>query len=159
MLRSGRADLVIDIADFDEKSIKETFLSAARRMKNRGVSVLGFTDMNEFHKSILNLDLDKMSAIAVRKGFTVRDIDTLLQEMAAHNYYFKQGKSDIGWDTDTFIKVLENSTGSVKMENTGELVLGDRILMENKKTEDQYQFPFVNEKPQDDKDLPFFDLQ
>jgi hypothetical protein len=159
LLRSGRADLVIDIADFDEKSLKETFLTAARRMKNRGVNVLGFKNTSEFNKAILDLDLDKLSPIAVRKGFTVRDIDTLLQEMAAHNYYFKRGKSNISWNTEMFIKVLENSTGSAKTENTCELVLGDRILMENKKTEDQYQFPFVNDKPQDDKELPFFNFK
>ena len=35
LMRSGRADLVIDISDFDEDSMRRAFLSAPRRMKNR----------------------------------------------------------------------------------------------------------------------------
>ena len=38
LLRSGQSDLVIDIDNFDSKSMLETFKTAARRMKNRGVS-------------------------------------------------------------------------------------------------------------------------
>jgi len=133
LLRSGRIDLVIDIDDFDDKSIKETFLTAPRRMCNRGVMVVGFKDYDEFYKAVESLDLDLLSSIATKKGFTVRDIDMLLQEMSAHDYYSKKGKSNIKWNTETFAKVLEKSVGSIKSENTSELFLGDRYLIDNGK--------------------------
>ena len=143
LLRSGRADLVMDIADFDATSIKQTFLSAHRRMKNRGVMVMGFSDYDQLAEAIAKLDLDKMAEIATSKGFTVRDIDVLIQEMASHQYYFNKNGNGIPWISDSFIKVLENSTGSAKNENTNELVLGDRCLMEGDKEKDpQTTFSF-----------------
>jgi len=147
LLRSGRADLVIDINDFDEKSMKQTFTSAARRMKNRGVVIpVGFNDFDSFQKAIDGLDLDKLVTLASSRGFTVRDVDVMLQEMAAHQYYYRKNKKGIPWTTDMFIKVLENSTGSTKGENTSELVLGDRFIMEDsKKSDPQQAFPFLDE--------------
>lgn len=145
LLRSGRADLVIDIADFDTNSMRETFVTAHRRMKNRGVLIQGFDDYNVFAKEIEKLDLDKLSELANSKGFTVRDIDVLLQEMASHNYYYKRGLSGIAWTNDNFIKVLEKSTGSAKNETTNELILGDRFLLEGKKVENsQLRFSFFD---------------
>ena len=149
LLRSGRADLVIDIADFDESSLKETFLSAPRRMDNRGILCLGM-DRNELESGIEALDLDKISVLAAQKGFTVRDVDTILQEMASHDYYYKKGKEGIPWCTETFVKVLENSSGSVKNENTGELVLGDRyIINKEEETDNQLHFKFITDEKQD----------
>jgi len=146
LLRSGRADLVMDIADFDATSMKQTFLSAHRRMQNRGVMVMGFSDYDQLAAAISKLDLDKMAEIATGKGFTVRDIDVLIQEMASHQYYFKKDGNGIPWTTDSFIKVLENSTGSAKNENTNELVLGDRCLLDGQKVEDpQAKFSFFDE--------------
>lgn len=140
LLRSGRADLVIDINDFDEKSMKQTFMTASRRMKNRGVVVpVGFATFDDLQKSIESLDLDKLVTIASSKGFTVRDVDVMLQEMSAHQYYFKKTKKGIPWNTEMFIKVLENSYGSNKGENTSELVLGDRFVLEDNKKEDPQQ--------------------
>jgi len=130
LLRSGRADLVIDIDNFDKKSMEETFLSAPRRMNNRGVKVVGFEGMAHFLKAIEELDVSRIADIASQKNFTVRDVDTLLTEMAAHDYYHKQSKYGIPWSTESFVKVLENSMGSAKDDNTCELVLGDRHLME-----------------------------
>jgi len=164
LLRSGRADLVIDISDFDEKSMIEAFKSAPRRMTNRGVSVLGFKDLNEFQGVLSELDIEKLAPIASKKGFTVRDVDILLQEMAAHRYYFRKGKSKINWTTEYFIKVLEHSEGSTKAEDTGELILGDRYLMEDKKEEPQMQLPLDNDNCKDEESLeafrnvPFFKL-
>ena len=153
LLRSGRADLVMDIADFDVTSMKQTFQSAHRRMKNRGVLVMGFSDYDQLAQAIANLDLDRLAGIATGKGFTVRDIDVLIQEMASHLYYFKKDGSGIQWTTDNFVKVLENSTGSAKDENTNELILGDRCLMEGEKEKDpQTMFPFF------DKINPEFDI-
>lgn len=145
LLRSGRADLVIDINDFDDKSMKEAFISAPRRMKNRGVvAPVGYDNFEDFSKSIDKLDLDKLVFLASQKGFTVRDIDTLLIEMAAHDYYFKKNKKGIPWTTETFVKVLEGSTGSTRNENTSELVLGDRFLNEEKPLESpQIEFGFA----------------
>jgi len=147
LLRSGRADLVIDINDFDDKSMKQTFTTAARRMKNRGVVVpAGFNTYEEFQNAVDKLDLDKLVQLASSKGFTVRDVDILLQEMAAHNYYFKKTKNGIPWTTDTFINVIENSTGSTKGKDTGELILGDRFVMDQNKSENpQNEFPFAND--------------
>lgn len=162
LLRSGRADLVIDISDFDEDSLKETFLSAPRRMKNRGIVVAGFKTYDELLKSIEKLDLDKLSAIASRKGFTVRDIDILLQEMSAHYYYHQKGKGGLPWNTDIFIKVLEHSIGSAKSDDTSELVLGDRYLIDKDKNDHQIKFPFAQNNDDgeigDFKNIPFFKL-
>jgi len=146
--RSGRSDLVIDIGDFDDKSMKETFVSAPRRMKNRGVIVpIGFDTFDDFAKEISKLDIDKLVPLASQKGFTVLDVDTMLLEMAAHNYYYKRNGDGLPWNTETFIKVLENSTGSAKDKDTGELILGDRFLMQSdKKVEDpQTEFPFAKD--------------
>jgi len=144
LLRTGRADLVIDIADFDSKSLKETFLSASRRMKNRGIICVGMTT-EQLKQNILNLDLEKISVLAMQKGFTVRDVDTLLVEMSAHDYYQKKGKEGISWTTENFVKIMEQSQGSVKGENTCELKLGDRFLLEKKEQKDsQLNFDFLN---------------
>ena len=162
MLRSGRADLVIDISDFDEDSMKQTFMSAPRRMKNRGIVVAGFQTYAEFMSAIERLDLSKLSAIASRKGFTVRDIDILLQEMSAHYYYYQKQKGGLPWNTDTFTKVLEHSVGSAKADDTGELVLGDRHLIEDIKGDSQTKFPFErtldDESVESFKNVPFFKL-
>jgi len=146
LLRSGRADLVIDINDFDEKSIKESFLSSPRRMKNRGlVPPIGYDNFEEFSNDINKLDIDKIVQVTTHKGFTVRDIDVLLTEMATHNYYCKVNKDGIHWNTDNFIKVIENSTGSNKGDDTSELVLGDRFFYNDKDKEDnQKEFDFVS---------------
>jgi len=149
LLRSGRADLVIDIADFDEESMRETFLSAPRRMSNRGVVVVGFDTTLDLEKAIQKLDLDKLVSLAADKGFTVRDVDVMLQEMATHNYYYKKSQKGIPWTTDSFVKVLERSVGSVNHDNetTGELVLGDRFLLEEceKKFNPQLNFEFLKD--------------
>ena len=147
LMRSGRADLVMDIADFDEKSMRESFLTAPRRMASRGVNVVDFSNMDNLQKAIEGLDLDRLVGIASRKGFTVRDVDMLILEMAAHNYYFKKNKQGIQWSTESFVKVLENSIGSARSEETSELVLGDRSLMEEKQEEidAQLKFPFDEE--------------
>jgi len=152
LLRSGRADLVIDINEFDEKSMKQTFVSAARRMKNRGVvAPIGYASFDNFAKAIDKLDLDKIVPLASKKGFTVRDVDTLLIEMATHDYYFKKNISGIPmipWTTEAFVKVLENSTGSTCDDDTGELVLGDRFFdQETKKAEEdpQKEFAFADD--------------
>ena len=147
LLRSGRADLVIDINDFDEKSIKESFLSSPRRMKNRGlVPPIGYDNFEEFSNDINKLDIDKIVQVTTHKGFTVRDIDVLLTEMATHNYYCKVNKDGIHWNTDNFIKVIENSTGSNKGDDTSELVLGDRFFYNDKdKEDDQKEFDFVSQ--------------
>jgi hypothetical protein len=64
------------------------------------------------------------------------------------------------WDTDTFAKVLERSVGSGKSDDTCELVLGDRYLIENEDEEPQSEFPFDEIGDQPDiakfKDTPFF---
>jgi hypothetical protein len=136
LLRSGRADLVIDIDNFDAKSMKETFMTASRRMKNRGVRVLSFYTQDELQKAIEKLDLDKMAELCTVKGFTVRDIETLIMEMAAHNYYYNLTGKGLKWNTETFLEVLEYSQGSVRDSSTGELVLGDRhILMQQESKE------------------------
>lgn len=128
LLRSGRADLVMSIDNFDASSMKETFISAPRRMKNRGLNVAFFNTEEELSKAISKLDLDRLSELAMEKNFTVRDVDQLLKEMAAHHYYFLQNKPGVEWNTDNFVKVLANSQGSAKNENTSELILGDRFL-------------------------------
>lgn len=128
LLRSGRADLVIDISNFDSQSLKETFATSARRMFNRGIKVIGFGDQNELQNAINDLDLDTISEIAMVKGFTVRDVETLILEMAAHRYYLANGQEGLPWDSETFIKVVENSQGSTREDCTGEFVLGDRFL-------------------------------
>jgi len=146
LLRSGRVDLVIDISEFDDKSMRETFISAPRRMKNRGLfTPVGYASFDDFSKAIDKLDLSKLTPLAAQKGFTVRDIDTLLIEMAAHDYYYKKYNSGIPWCTDTFLKVLENSTGSMTDENTNELVLGDRFLTDDKKKDPQIFFDFLKD--------------
>lgn len=136
MLRSGRVDLVIDIDNFDSESMKETLKTTARRMGNRGIKVLGFNDKNDLQKAIDGLDLDQISELCTMKGFTVRDVETLVMEMAAHNYYFKLGKEGLEWNTKNFVDVLEYSEGSMKDDDsTGELVLGDRELFMRKNSE------------------------
>jgi len=143
LLRSGRADLVIDINEFDDKSMKEAFLSAPRRMKNRGVvAPVGYENFEDFSKAVEKLDIDKLIPLASRNGFTVRDIDILLIEMATHDYYFKKNGQGISWCTENFIKVLENNTGSTKDEETCELVLGDRLFNQEVKKEDSPQMEF-----------------
>jgi DNA polymerase III delta prime subunit len=128
MLRSGRADLVIDIGHFDSASMKETFETCARRMYNRGVTVVGFESQKELQSEIDKLDLEKLSEIAMTKKFTVRDIEMLVIEMGAYKYYYDKYADERGipWTTEAFAKILENSEGSVKGASTGELKLGDR---------------------------------
>jgi hypothetical protein len=145
MLRSGRADLVIDIGSFDTDSMKEAFESCARRMHNRGVSVIGFKDHQTLQAEINKLDLDRLAELSKIKKFTVRDVEMLVIEMAAHKYYFdKYGeKKGIEWNTDNFAKVLEKSEGSIKEGTTGELVLGDRKFDEEDEDDIQVEFSDV----------------
>lgn len=143
LLRSGRVDLVIDIADFDSKSLNEVFLSASRRMMNRGVTCIGVS-LEELDEKIKSLDLEQISLLCQQKGFTVRDIDTLIVEMEAHDYYYKIGKGGIRWSTENFIKVLEKSRGSISDNSTCELVLGDRFFLEEKIEDPQILFDFFN---------------
>jgi SpoVK/Ycf46/Vps4 family AAA+-type ATPase len=146
LLRSGRCDLVIDIADFDAKSMEQAFITAPQRVTNRGVTLTGLHNNAKFAEAIGQLDCKKLSEIATEKGFTVRDIDILLQEMATHSYYHKQGMKGLSWDTESFIKVMERSTGSVAGEDTGELVLGDRFIIDEKKDDSQQTtFDFYKE--------------
>jgi len=133
LLRSGRADLVIDIDNFDAESMKATLKTTARRMHNRGVKVLGFKTQEELQEAINSLDLDNISELCTMKGFTVRDVEMLISEMAAHYYYKKIGQEGLPWDSKTFIEVLEQSQGSIRDESTGELALGDRYVVQAKK--------------------------
>lgn len=147
LLRSGRVDLVIDIDNFDEKSMKDTFESAARRNYNRGIKMLGLEDRAKLEEAIKRLDIDKLASLATDKHFTVRDVDVLLLEMAAHDYYYRKGKKGIPWNTESFIKVLENSSGSVKGDSTSELKLGDREVIDEENIDhgSQMYFSFVDE--------------
>ena len=142
MLRSGRADLVIDIGNFDSESILEAFKTCARRMYNRGVSVVGFKTQESLQKAIDSLDLEKLSEIAMAKKFTVRDIEMLIIEMGAYKYYFDKYGDERGipWTTEAFVKVLENSEGSVKGASTGELKLGDREYFKEDVEDIQVEF-------------------
>ena len=146
LLRSGRADLVIDIASFDAKSLKETFITSARRMKNRGAKIIGWDSYEDFQKSIDNLDLERISELSTIKGFTVRDVETLLLEMAAHDYFYRQTGEGIQWNTDNFLKVLEHSQGSTRDSGTGELVLGDRQILMGDIESDNPQLEFSFEE-------------
>jgi hypothetical protein len=132
LLRSGRSDLVIDIDNFDAKSMKETFKSTARRMKNRGVKVVGFNSAEELQEAINLLDVEHLSELATLKGFTVRDVENMIIEMAAHAYYYKVsgGKDGLAWTNANFVEVIEHSEGCVKENGTGELILGDRWLFQ-----------------------------
>ena len=99
-----------------------------------------------------------MSEIAAVKGFTVKDVDTLLREMAVHNYYYEKNKNGLPWNSNTFLKVLAHSTGSNMDENTGELILGDRSVMNDEpcvKASQQKEFDFDTSSKADDlgKDL------
>lgn len=158
LLRSGRADLVIDIDNFDEKSMEETFRSAARRNFNRGIKMLGFKTQEELAEAVEKLDLEQLSALATAKSFTVRDIDVLLLEMAAHNYYHSRGQKGIEWNTANFVEVLEHSTGSIKGESTCELKLGDREIIDGvaEDKDPQMFFPFSDECIGDDFDIDAF---
>ena len=154
LLRSGRADLVIDIDNFDAKSMKTTFLTAARRMNNRGIKVLGYYSQEELHKGIESLDLDRLSELCTVKGFTVRDVETLIMEMAAHDYYYKLNGKGLQWDTETFLEVLEYSQGSVRDSSTGELVIGDRhIIMAQEAEELEKQKTLQRDLDFDPKDV------
>jgi hypothetical protein len=142
--------------------MRETFISAPRRMKNRGLfAPVGYANFDVFARAIEKLDLSKLTPLAAEKHFTVRDIDTFLIEMAAHDYYYRKYNNGIPWCTDTFVKVLENSTGSMTDENTNELVLGDRFLTEEKKNNSQLSFDFLKDyttefDPDKFKEVTFF---
>lgn len=129
LLRSGRSDLVIDIDNFDSKSMLETFKTCARRMKNRGVMAIGYPEWEKLQEDVDKLDLPRLAELSTMKGFTVRDVEMLILEMASHKYYLKKYKQGLPWDSETFAKVLERSTGSTRQEGTGELILGDRALL------------------------------
>lgn len=154
MLRSGRADLVIDIDNFDTKSMKQAFMTAPRRMKNRGFAVTGFVAPNSLDEAIAKLDVDKLSELAMVKGFTVRDVDVLLSEMSAHNYYYEKykGSEGINWNTENFMKVLNKSQGSIRDTTTGELVLGDRYI--NDKDDEEITQPFNKNSIKDKSKVP-----
>lgn len=126
LIRSGRMDLAIDISSFDPKAMLTTLKSAARRMYNRGVIALGFKSPEEFQKAIDSLDTMQIATLLTSKRFTVRDVEMLLLRMARHRYYKnKYGNEGIEWNTNSFVKVLEYSEGSVKDDTTGELIIGD----------------------------------
>jgi thermostable 8-oxoguanine DNA glycosylase len=150
MLRSGRVDLVIDIDNFDSESMKETLKTTGRRMKNREIKVLGFMTHEALQKAIDGLDLDQVAELCTMKGFTVRDVETLVMEMAAHHYYLKRGEKGLEWNTENFVKVLEYCEGSMKDDDsTGELILGDREVFRRMKKgdkEEQEQFDFDKKK-------------
>lgn len=158
LLRSGRVDLVIDIDNFDEKSMEETFKSAPRRNHNRGIKMLGLETREKLEQAIEKLDIERLASLATAKHFTVRDIDVLLLEMAAHDYYFKKGKNGIEWNTENFVKVLECSTGSIKGDSTCELKLGDREVIGGKANDydPQQYFSFVEDCIGDDFDIDKF---
>jgi len=100
-------------------------------MEHRGIMAVGFETTQELLKAIEGLDIDMISDISAKKGFTVRDIDMLIQEMAAHDYYFRKRGKGIAWTNDNFVRVLENSVGSARTESTAELVLGDRYVIKD----------------------------
>jgi SpoVK/Ycf46/Vps4 family AAA+-type ATPase len=142
MLRSGRVDLVINIGSFDSESIKETFKTSARRMHNRGIGGTGFDSPEELQEAINSLDLEKISELAVTKMFTVRDIETLILDMASHRYYYNRYGDERGipWTTESFVKVLENSEGSIKGDSTGELKLGYRDFYKDEPEDIKVEF-------------------
>jgi hypothetical protein len=83
--------------------------------------------------------------------------------MAAHDYYYKKNKKGIPWTTDNFVKVLEHSVGSTHDEDTSELILGDRFLLEEHKEEvdPQLNFAFLKDYTnefdlEEFKDVSFF---
>jgi len=167
LLRSGRSDLVIDIDHFDSKSMKTTFKTAARRMKNRGIQAIGFDTPEALQAEVDKLDLDQLAELATLKGFTVRDVEMLLIEMAAHRYYNAKYHDSLDWNNETFVKVMELSQGSTRDSGTGELVLGDRQLLmektkkpsEEKPDDQQLNFPFYKDNLYDEakfKDVNFF---
>ena len=138
--------------------MEETFKSAPRRNTNRGIKMLGFETQDKLDKAIKTLDIEKLSELAVAKHFTVRDVDVLLLEMAAHNYYFKKGKKGLAWNTENFIRVLECSSGSIKGDSTCELKLGDREIINGSASDydPQTVFPFVEECIGDDFNIDDF---
>ena len=142
LLRSGRADLVIDIGEFGPGSLKEVLETSARRLYNRGVKVIGFKNQEELQNRINSLDLERISELCSRKGFTVRDVEIMLIEMAAHDYYSnaKNDPKGLRWDSDTFIEVLKESSGSIDTSNgeTKELSLGDRIVIDKRIHPEKY---------------------
>lgn len=162
MLRSGRSDLVIGIDNFDTKSMIEAFDSASRRMSHRGVKVVGFDGVNDLQNAINKLDKPRLAEIAMTKGFTVRDIDILVIEMAAHAYYKKVNGEGLEWNTENFVKVLERSQGSTRDNTTGELVIGDRFIYgkEDDKVvidDKQQYFSFFDKDPSNLNQLKIFD--
>ena len=166
LLRSGRTDLVIDIDNFDAESMKKTYQTCARRMYNRGVTAIGFDTPQALQEEVNKLDLTRLSELSTLKGFTVRDIEMLIMEMAAHEYYHKRYGGGLQWNNDTFVKVLEQSQGSTRDMTTGELSLGDRkLLMEMKngkpevKDDKQLNFPWFTDNiydPNKFKEVNFF---
>jgi hypothetical protein len=101
-------------------------------MKNRGVKVVGFNSAEELQEAINLLDVEHLSELATLKGFTVRDVENMIIEMAAHAYYYKVsgGKDGLAWTNANFVEVIEHSEGCVKENGTGELILGDRWLFQ-----------------------------
>ena len=144
LLRSGRADLVIDIDNFDASSIKETFKTCSRRMYNRGIKVIGYYSEESLQNAINSLELDEISELCTEKGFTVRDVEMLILEMAGHAFYSNQGEKGLAWNSENFIAVLKKSQGSTRANSTGELILGDRAVLrpENEEVEEDKQEVF-----------------
>ena len=105
-------------------------------MKHRGIVIVGFEDdYDGLQAAIEKLDLEKISELSNKKGFTVRDVDMLIQEMAAYDYYFREGKDGLKWGAKNFLRILKNSLGSTREDGTAEFVLGDRALFEDAKSE------------------------
>jgi len=84
------------------------------------------------------------------KKFTVRDVETLLQEMAIHDYFLNKGSKGLKWSTESFERVLSNSEGSGMNDDTSELKLGDRFVIEDEKEDDeQLMFGFDKDTSND----------
>lgn len=153
MLRSGRVDLVMDIDNFDSESMEKAILTTSQRMKTREIKALGYENYDELQDSIEKLDISKIAELCTIKGFTVRDVETLILEMSSHHYYHKIGQKGMEWNDENFLGVLEYSEGSMKEDDsTGELVLGDRDWFykingeENKSSDQQMDLSFEEKK-------------
>ena len=71
-------------------------------------------------------------------------------------YYFDKDESGIEWNTSNFLRVLSNSVGSTSQADTGELILGDRFLLEEcieEENESQLELPFKKESKEEECDL------
>ena len=150
LLRSGRADLVINIDNFDSNSFVETLKTTARRMENRGAKAIGYSNKDDLQNKINSMDLEYCGKIMSENGFTVRDVETLILEMARHDYYYKNKGEGIPWTKENFARIVELSSGSVDAagSSTKEFEMGDRKFLskdDSKEEDNQYVLPFIDE--------------